>query len=117
MNINQIQRAKLLLTQAFTAASGTDNSAVLEAKRHMQQAILQLEKVEHKHEKKSDAGENQFQKWWGHVQSGVAAHPMDATAQNKTLAQLNKMIAAEQKTLDDLEKIPEINLVDELLKD
>ncbi len=117
MNISQIQRAKLLLAQAMSAASGTSNSSVLEAQRHMKQAIAQLERVEEKQTKKKADNQTQYQQWWGQVQSGAVAHPMNPEAQQWTLEKLNSMIAAEQKKLDDLEKITDLDLVDELLQE
>lgn len=110
-NVNQeIARAKRLLAQAMSAAAYSlpNDSNVKNVKYHIGQAINKLDVVEHKNKKKR-MNMTEYEKWWGHIQAGIAKSATSATAHSaeaktKALAELNKMIAAEQAKLDELQK-------------
>lgn len=107
---DQMMRAKALLHEAINlAASAMPNSHVVaEARFHMKQAMNRIDKVAKEQlEKKKAMGQNQFENWWGKVVTGTAAAshtPMSGEARNRTLGQLDAMIAEEYKKLNELEK-------------
>ena len=121
--MNEIARARGLLTQALSVAlnSMPTNKSVLEAKTHMQKALTSLDKVTKEEVRKKSMSGEQFKTWWGNVMGGtsaVAHQPMSAEARTKSLAQLNAMIAEEQKKIDEIEKkVQQTSSSDELLSD
>lgn len=106
---DQIMRAKMLLHEALnlTGAAMPHNDAMAEARFHMRQAMNKIDKIAKVQlEKKKISNQSQFESWWGNVVSGTAAAshtPMSAEARNKTLGQLDAMIAEEYKKLNELE--------------
>ena len=105
--ISKLDQAKMLLTQALsTALSASPNDrSVIEATQHIKNAIHKIEDASQHLNKKKASSNMQFQDWWGHVQAGIAAQPMNAEAQQKSLKWLNNMIAKEESKLKDLEVI------------
>lgn len=107
--MDQLSRAKGLLTQALSAAlaSMPNNRSVQEARMHMKKAMNELDNAA-KTQTKKVSTQNDFQQWWGNVTAGVgmAAHsPISQEANHKSLNVLNGMIKQENDKLDDLEKL------------
>ena len=105
----QLGQIKSLLSQALGVAQHhmPGDRSVVEAKSHIKRAITEIDKVSKTKLRKEKMTNSQFETWWGNVQSGTAAvahSAMSPEAQQKSLAQLNGMIAEEQKKLDDLDK-------------
>jgi hypothetical protein len=105
----EFERTKNLLTQALAAAlhSLPQNKFVNEARTQMKKALINLNYAEQTQVRRQRISQNQFEKWWGNVQAGttnVAAQPMSAEAQIRSLNQLNSMIAEEKQKLEELEK-------------
>lgn len=121
--VNEITRARGLLTQALSVAlnSMPTNKSVLEAKSHMQKALASLENVTKEEVRKKSMSGEQFKNWWGNVVGGtsaVAHQPMSAESRNKSLSQLDAMIAEEQKKIDEIEKkAQQLSSSDDLLSD
>jgi len=106
---DELGRAKSLLSQAMSVAlnSMPNNSSVTEARQHMKQAINKLDKAQKSQLRKRELTGQQFENWWGNVQSGtsaVAAQPMAEHAQVAALGNLNSMIEEEKNKLAELEK-------------
>lgn len=107
--INELYRAKGLLQQALGAAlnSMPNNKSVQDARMHMKKALNELDNAAKTQLRKKSMTEDQFKTWWGNVMSGttaIAQQPMTAEAQVKSLAQLDAMIAEEQKKINEIEK-------------
>lgn len=125
----QLDKAKNLLAQALSVALNSlpNNRSVVEASGHIKSAITKIDGVVQKKAQlqKKKMSQNQFETWWGNIQSGTAQQamapiPMSAEAQQRTLAQLNSMLANEQAKLDELEKkapTDNSNIPNELLQD
>lgn len=106
--VEQLHKAKALLNQAMIAAANSmpNDRDVQEARNYIKRAIVSLEEASKGQIKKASQGQNQFQQWWGSVQSGVASANYSETAMQanvKSLAALDAMISEEQKKLNDLE--------------
>jgi len=106
---DQLQKAQSLLQQALSTAlnSMPHNPAVMEARGHIKQAMNKLDKAQKTQTRKRALTGSQFETWWGNVQSGtaMASHtPFSEEARNRSLAQLNSMIAVEQNKLDELDQ-------------
>ena len=108
--IEQLDQAKQLLDQALKVAynSMPNNSTVAEARGDIRRAIKKLDRVSSKKQsEKKRMTQDNFKEWWGDVQAGTAQladSPMSHEAQQRSLAQLNAMIAAEKEKLQKLEK-------------
>ena len=106
MKLTELERVKSLLSQALGTTSQSTNPIVEEAKGHIRQAITKLDKAtkaQHRKQKSND----QFEQWWGNVQSGtsrIAMGAMSIETQQKQLQQLNSLITQEEQKLADLEK-------------
>lgn len=105
--INELNRAKGLLTQALSAAlnSMPNDRSVQEARMYMKKALNELNNAAKTQIKKKTM--TQDQQWLSNVNSGIAAvahSPMSQESQHRSLQQLNAMIAEERKKLDELEK-------------
>jgi len=105
----QFDRVKDLLGQALRAAVNNlpNDRSVVEAKTHMKQALAKIDEAGRTRKRRKEMTQTQFESWWGNVQSGtsqLAASPMSAQAQMKSLDQLNAMIDDEKRKLDELEK-------------
>lgn len=87
----------------------------------MQKALASLDNVTKEEVRKRSMSGEQFKNWWGNVTSGtsaVAHQPMSAEARAKSLAQLDAMIAEEQKKINEIEKkVQQASSSDELLSD
>jgi hypothetical protein len=106
--IEKIHHAKDLLNQAMKIASDAmpNNRDIVEAKHNIQRAISNIEDASKKHKSKKQNGQDQFEKWWGSIQSGVSnmAHTsISKEATQKTLSQLNAMIREQTNIIDSLE--------------
>lgn len=107
--LDQLNKARSLLTSALSAAlaSMPNNRSVQEARAHMKKALNELDNAAKTQVRKKAASADQHKQWWGEVMNGAAAtahQPVTAETQHRSLAQLNKMIEAEQAVLDELEK-------------
>jgi len=107
--IQELDRVKDLLHQALSVAlqSMPNDRSVSEARTHMRQAIKKIDHAANRQDNRKRMTQDQFQSWWGGVQSGVsslAASPMSAEAQQRSLSALNSMIAEEKRKLEELEK-------------
>lgn len=107
--IEKIHHAKALLNQAMKIASDSmpNNRDIMEAKHNIQKAIGNIEDASKKHQSKKQNGQDQFDKWWGSIQSGVAnmAHAnISKEATQKSLAELNAMIKEQSNVIDSLEQ-------------
>ena len=117
MKLTEIERAKGLLMHALTATSTMAATEVAEARGHIRRAIEKLDKVSESKGRKQDS-KTQYDQWWGHIVSGVAHEPMSAVATQKSLKQLNAMIAEEEQKLSKLEKSSKTaKIADDLLID
>lgn len=119
--IEQLDVAKSLLNQALSVAynSMPNNRTVAEARGDMRRAIKKLDQVSKQQTEKKRMTQDQFKSWWGNLESGMAqlaASPMSAEAQQRSLAQLDAMIKAEQQKLQNLEKHSQ-ETEDEMLHD
>lgn len=120
--IEQLDLAKDLLGQALSVAyhSMPNNRTVSEARGHIRQAMKKIDLVQKKDERKRMT-QDQFQNWWGNIQAGtsqLAESPMTQEAQQRSLAQLDDMIQAEKRKLQELEKNSvETEVDDQLLSD
>jgi hypothetical protein len=107
---NQIDRVKDLLGQALRAAANNlpNDRSSAEAKTHMRQALKKVDEVSQtRKRRRKEMTQNQFESWWGGIQAGtseLAASPMSAEAQMRSLGQLDAMIDAEKQKLEELEK-------------
>lgn len=122
---NELKKTSSLLTQALSTAlaSMPNNRAVVEAAGDIRRAIRKIDGVAQEQTHKRKMSQSQFETWWGNIQSGTANQStanMTAEAHQKSLAQLNAMIAKEQSKLGELEaKAADItaNAPDQLLQD
>tara|TARA_Y100000034_G_C6845481_1_gene382980 strand:+ start:712 stop:1083 length:372 start_codon:yes stop_codon:yes gene_type:complete len=117
----QLGQVKSLLTQALGVAQHhmQNDRSVSEAKTHIKRAINEIDKVSKKKLRKEKMTNDQFETWWGNIQSGTAAAAsasMSPEAQQMSLDQLNGMIDDEKKKLEDLEKQAR-QVPDQLLQD
>lgn len=124
MKHQQLNRVKNLLGQALGVAlqSMPHNKSVAEARTHMRQALDKINLVQKKQNKAKRMTQNQFEGWWGNIQSGtseLAASPMSSEAKTKSLSQLDSMIEQEKRKIQDLEKNleKEQSTPNQLLKD
>jgi len=120
--IKQMDMAKNLLNQALSVAynSMPNNIASNEAKNHIKQAIRKIDLVKKKEDKKKMTQQDQFQNWWGNIESGtsnLAQAKMSEEAHAKSLSLLNSMIDQEKKKLSDLEKEDIKTQNDQMLND
>jgi hypothetical protein len=107
--IHELDRVKHLLHQALNVAlhSMPNDRSVSEARGHMKQAIKKIDVASKRQDARKRMTQDNFQSWWGDIQSGVsnvAASPMSAEAQQRSLSALNSMIDEEKKKLEELEK-------------
>ena len=107
-NIDQINRAMNLLSQALGAATSslTNDKSVVDAKSHMKTAMKKLESAKADHVNKKAKQQTLHEKWWSDVKSGVGnfnpiADPMVAS---KSLKKIKSLIEAEQNKIDKIEK-------------
>jgi hypothetical protein len=121
--LDEFVKAKGLLTQAISLSLNSlpNNKSVQEARVHMKKALSELDNASKEENKKKATTDDQSKSWWKNVMSGTAAtahQPMSAEAQGRSLAQLNAMIAEEQKKLNDLEKqTTQPNIASQLFND
>lgn len=109
---NELKKTSSLLTQALSTAlaSMPNNRAVVEAAGDIRRAIRKIDGVAQEQTHKRKMSQSQFETWWGNIQSGtvnMANQPtanMTEEAHQKSLAQLNDMIAKEQSKLGELER-------------
>ena len=118
---DQLGRIKGLLSQALGVANHNmkSNRSVDEAKSHIRQAIKNVDKASKSKSIKAQQTETDYQQWWGNVQAGVAsvaASPMSAEANEKSLNELDKMIGDEETKLKELEALQNQG-PDQLLQD
>ena len=105
----ELTKTRSLLTQALSTAlaSMPHNRSMQEASSHIRAAIEKIDGVtEHEISRKQKMSQNQFETWWGNIQSSVAKQsvsPMSAEASQKSLNQLNGMIAQEQAKLGEID--------------
>ncbi len=101
--IDQINKTMGLLSQALNVAGGCLNQQpVSSAKSDIRRAIEKLESVKNDNVKKEIQKETNHQKWWGHIKNGVTIASSPKTSM-RTLKELNKLIADEQKKIDNIE--------------
>lgn len=99
----KLEKAKALLTQAMREATAAmpNNQNVLAARNDINRAIKKIDKA-HGTQSRRQTTPTQFENWWGHIQSGTAQFAMSPEASQKSLDQLNALIAKEQDKLTDL---------------
>lgn len=105
----QLGKVKSLLTQALGVAQHhmQNDRSVSEAKIHMKRAINEIDKASKRKLRKEKMTNDQFETWWGNIQSGTTAAAnaaMTPEAQQKSLEELNAMIDEEKKKIEELEK-------------
>lgn len=107
-NIDQINRAMNLLSQALGAATNslTNDKSVIDAKSHIKTAMKKLESAKVDHANKKIKQQTLHEKWWGNVKSGVSnfdpvPNPMVAS---KSLKNIQSLIKAEQNKIDTIEQ-------------
>jgi len=99
----KLAKARMLLSQALKTIP--DGHGLSEAKVHVRRAIEGVEKHVKKEGKK--VTQTNHENWWGNIEAGVAnmaASPMSAQTQMRSLEALNKMIEETQSELDKLEQ-------------
>lgn len=102
---NKIEKTVGFIQQALSNLSGDTSQTYTEVRSHLKQALKSLNKVQQKENKKKTK-ENQFEQWWGSVQSGVAKSNfsnLSKEAQLNSLNKINELINAEQNKIDELE--------------
>lgn len=107
MKLSELERTKSFLSQALNTTSDANNPIVQEAKGYIRQAISKVDKAIKKESGRKQQVQGQFEQWWGNIQSGttnLAAANMSPEAIQKSLKQLNAMIAKEEQKLSDLNK-------------
>ena len=116
--LDQINRARSLLSSALGVAlnSMPNNHSIQDARMHMKKALNELDNAA-KTQTQKKTNQDYAKNWWGNVVSGVAAQPVSQEAQNKSLAQLNKMIDSQQAILDGLDQNTITPDDDDLLSD
>lgn len=115
---SELEKASSLLLQALKIIGNFSDSNAIEARHHIRRATEKINILQRSKEKKSQSTQTEYQKWWGHVQAGVASMPMSREAHMKTLAQINAMINQEEQKLAELEKqSAETPVPNELLQD
>jgi flagellar biosynthesis chaperone FliJ len=87
------------LLKAALDNAGND-PALSEARSYIRQAITKLEHVSRRKEK----GPTQSQQWWDKIIAGTAQSPTTPQAGARSLKELDAMISAEQKKINELEK-------------
>lgn len=107
-NIDQINRAMNLLSQALGAATNslTNDKSVGDAKNHMKTAMKKLESAKADHANKKIKQQSLHEKWWDNVKSGTTnfepiADPMVAS---KSLQKIRSLIKNEQNKIDSIEQ-------------
>lgn len=110
---NKIEKTAGLVQQALSSISNENTQMYADVKMHLKQALKGLDKIQQKANKKKNT-QNQFEQWWGNVQSGVANSNfsnMSKEAQLNSLYKINNLISVEKNKIDELEsKIsPKIN--------
>lgn len=113
MRTSEAKRTMVLLRQALNAANGSGYQGT---RKSIQQAMLKLEAESGRHSQNREEIQNQAQKWWNTVVSGVANNPITGDAATRSLTDLNQMIGQEQSVIDKIEA--EVNAAPEtLIKD
>ena len=119
----QLTKMKSLMTQALGVAQHNmqNDRSVSEAKVHIKRAINEIDKASKKKQKRQKMTNDQFETWWGNIQSGTtvaASAAMTPEAQQKSLDQLNAMIDEQKQKLEELEKqAQQTQAPDQLLQD
>lgn len=106
--IDQLNRAKSLLNQALSLMSSIfpNDKDAGDARQYIRKAMSSLDGVMVKEASQKSMKQNQFEQWWGTIQSGtsaVANSGMTQQAYARSLSALNAMISEEQKKLNALE--------------
>ena len=120
--LKQLDKTKSFLSQALESvlSSMSNDKEIIEATGNIRKAITKIDEVTQKQIQKRKTSQSQFENWWGDVQSGTAIQPMSLECCQKSLSQLNGMIAKEQSKIDEIEtkslKI-EVNAKDQLLQE
>lgn len=120
MKLTELERVKSLLSQALGSTPQSSNTIIEEMRGHIRQAIIKLDKATKAQTNRKQKSNDQFEQWWNNVQSGtskIATGTMSAEAQQKSLQQLNKLIAQEEQKMTELEKASHKSPNDELLTD
>lgn len=117
MNLKEIEKSSLLLKQALSLLKKTNNSKIVEACNHIHFALTRVNSVTEKQNNKSKSNTSQYEQWWSNVQSGVTNQPMSKEACQKSLKELNKMIAKEQEEIDSIHNLEAKINKDELLNE
>lgn len=113
MRNSEIKKIANLLQQALNAAQG---SGLSDTRKNIQKAIENLEISNKKKQKHLE--QNQSQKWWDSLVSGVANGQVTGQSAMRSLEDLNKMIGVQEKTIDDIEKqVSDSTSQDVLIKD
>lgn len=103
---NQNEKISSLIQQALGAIKGNPSKDYDQVKSCLKQALQGLQKIQQKHNKKNKTKQNQFEQWWGNVQSGVTNSNfanMSKEAQLNSLNAINSLINVEKNKIDELE--------------
>lgn len=77
-----------------------------EAWQHLKSATQKMEHQANKRFKQKESSQTLAQQWWGTIEANVAKEPtskMTEQAAMRTLKELDKMLSAEQKKINELE--------------
>lgn len=77
-----------------------------EAWQHLKAAAQKMEHQANKRVKHKESTKTQAQEWWATIESGVAKEPMSKMSEQgamRTLKELDKMLSAEQKKINEIE--------------
>ena len=93
------EKIKSLIKNALSLAMNNTSDVGGDVRMHLKQALNNLEKQENKKQKNKIQNKNQFEQWWGNVQSGVLNNKFSEASKESQLGSLNKLnalIRAEQ---------------------
>jgi hypothetical protein len=104
---NQNEKISSCIQQALGAIKNNPSKDYNEVKACLKNALNHLNKLQQKQSQKNKNRTNQFEQWWGNVQSGVANSSfsnMSKEAHVNSLNQLNNLINIEKNKIDEIEK-------------
>jgi len=93
------QRALELLRLAFN--NTRDDHSLLEVRRHIWQAMTKLENAV---KKDSEPKTSRTREWWDRIVAGTTTSKITPSAAVRSLRELDAMISAEQRKIEELEK-------------
>lgn len=103
---NQNEKISSCIQQALGAIKNSPSKDYNEVKACLKNALNHLNKTQQKQNQKTKNRTNQFEQWWGNVQSGVANSSFSNTSKEahiNSLNQINNLINIEKNKIDEIE--------------